>query len=173
MLLMSILSLPAHITIKTVTPETIKEVKELVAHIVRNVLNLSESIETIKQQFLPDEDNIQELYFGNQGTYLALFDNNKIVGTGALKRIDPDTAELKRMFFKPAYRGKGFGLCMMQELFTFALQQGYKRIRLEVFKPELQKQAVTFYTKRGFNPIAPYNNKNSGLYMEKVINPID
>jgi putative acetyltransferase len=43
------------------------------------------------------------------GTFLVLLDGDDVVGTGAIRRLDDQTCELKRMWLLPPYRGTGLG----------------------------------------------------------------
>lgn len=125
------------------------------------------SAQVIADTYCQDEQSIQSLYFDNGGTYLTLLDEGKIVGTGALKKIDTETAELKRMYLYPKYFGSGWSLKILNQLMDFAKIHGYKKIRLGVYDPVLQARAVAFYVKQGFYKIDPYDDQNLGLYMEK------
>lgn len=58
---------------------------------------------------LADMDHISSHYVRPSGIFLVLMDENRVVGTGAIRRLDDQTCELKRMWFLPAYRGKGDG----------------------------------------------------------------
>jgi putative acetyltransferase len=46
---------------------------------------------------MSDIENAQSHYFDNRGLFLVLLDNEKIVGTGAIRRLDDEICELKRM----------------------------------------------------------------------------
>jgi GNAT superfamily N-acetyltransferase len=50
------------------------------------------------------------------GTFLVLLDDDAVVGTGAIRRLEDEVCELKRMWFLPAYRGKGYGWQMSERL---------------------------------------------------------
>lgn len=47
--------------------------------------------------------------------YIVFFDD-KIAGMGGLKRNTADIAEIKRMYVKPDFRGKGLGKAIMNQL---------------------------------------------------------
>ncbi|HEX8833279.1 MAG TPA: GNAT family N-acetyltransferase [Abditibacteriaceae bacterium] len=114
-----------------------------------------------------DMDDIRAQYSGDSGIFLVLADNNKIVGTGAIRRIDNYTCELKRMWFLQEYRGRGFGKEMAQSLLKRARQMGYKRVRLDT-SPELV-QATGLYVRLGFQPIERYNDGPCSLFMEMTL----
>lgn len=116
-----------------------------------------------------DLDNIEASYLANKGCFLVLVDNDKIVGSGAIRKLDENMCELKHMWFLPEYRGKGLGYKMAQELFAFAKQQGYTKMRLDVYHPDKQFKAMALYKKLGFYEIAPYNNHPAKIWMEKEL----
>lgn len=70
-------------------------------------------------------------YAPPSGTFMVLMDGDRVAGTGAIRRIDGETCELKRMWFLPAYRGLGHGTRMSEGLLAFARSAGYKRVKLD------------------------------------------
>jgi len=161
------------VQIKLIELSQIEEVKHMMAASAFEVLQLPITIEEFEEELnktneYEDLDNVQSIYCDNKGVFYIALDNNKVIGSGAIKKLDDETCELKRMWFLKQYRGKGFGLAMANKLFEFAKNQGYKKIRLDVYFPDLQQQAVTFYKKLGFYEIKPYNNSPAKLFMEKI-----
>ncbi|HIK07092.1 MAG TPA: GNAT family N-acetyltransferase [Trichormus sp. M33_DOE_039] len=118
---------------------------------------------------LSDIDNVQMHYFDNFGTFLVLVDGEQIVGTGAIRRLDNEICELKRMWFLKEYRGQGLGWQMLQMLFDFARQTGYIKVRLDIFDPERQSQALKLYKKLNFYTIERYNDSSCTVFMEKIL----
>ena len=112
-----------------------------------------------------DIDNVKFDYFDNNGIFLVLIDGNRVVGSGAIRKLDDETCELKRMWFLKEYRGKGYGLQMVQMLFDFAKQAGYEKVRLDLANKERQSQALRFYRKLGFYPIERYNDSPCEVFM--------
>lgn len=103
-------------------------------------------------------------------TFLTLIDGETVVGCGGIRQLSADTCELKRMWFLKAYRGLGWGSTMLTQLLHIAREHGCKYIRLEVWIPEKQTQAVAFYHKFGFYEIEPYCESRLGaLFMEKKL----
>ncbi len=77
---------------------------------------------------LKDMDDIQKSYFENGGIFLGMFKDGEMICTGALRRIDDGTCELKRLWLLHEYQGQGLGYRMLQELLTIAAGMGYKRV---------------------------------------------
>ncbi|TBR59446.1 GNAT family N-acetyltransferase [Westiellopsis prolifica IICB1] len=118
---------------------------------------------------MSDIENVQSHYFDNGGTFLVLVDDEQVVGTGAIRRLDDEICELKRMWFLKEYRGQGFGWKMAQTLFDFARQAGYHKARLDLANEERQSQALKLYSKLGFYSIERYNDSPCTVFMEKVL----
>lgn len=118
---------------------------------------------------MSDIENVRSHYFDNFGTFLVLVDDKQVVGTGAIRRLDDEVCELKRMWFLKEYRGQGFGWKMAQMLFDFARQAGYRKARLDLANDERQLQALKLYRKLGFYSIERYNDSPCTVFMEKVL----
>ena len=114
-----------------------------------------------------DMDEISSTYAPPSSTFLVLMDGQQVVGTGAIRRLDEQTCELKRMWFLPAYRGKGYGAKMAESLLEFARSAGYKRVRLDT-SPVLAA-ANRLYQRLGFHPIERYNEGPCAIFMEKCL----
>jgi putative acetyltransferase len=114
-----------------------------------------------------DMDQISTQYTEPPGTFLVLLDDGRVVGTGAIRRLDDQTCELKRMWFLPEYRGKGHATKMCELLFEFARSAGYQRIRLDT--SPLLLAANKLYQRLGFQPIERYNDGPGTIFMEKEL----
>ena len=113
---------------------------------------------------LNDMDNFQQVYENNHGLFLAVLDDGKLIGTGAIKRMDENTAELKRLWLLEEYHGQGIGHRIVMQLFDFARQKGYTRIRLQT--GETQIRALEFYKRLGFYEIQSYRESMDNISME-------
>jgi putative acetyltransferase len=118
--------------IKPIQLHQTEEVKTLIFSVVQEIWQLTaQEIKTVDD--MTDIDHVQSQYFDNNGTFLLLCNDNKIVGSGAIRRLNDDICELKRMWFHQNYRGQGFGTKMIEKLLEFAKATGYQKIRLDVF----------------------------------------
>jgi putative acetyltransferase len=117
---------------------------------------------------LKDMDDIQKSYFENGGTFLGMFRDGEMICTGAIRRIDAETCELKRLWLLDEYHGKGLGYRMLQALLTIAGGMGYKRVWLET-DPIAQSRALEFYKQAGFYEIPSYSNRGDEQAMEMVL----
>jgi len=90
-----------------------------------------------------------------------------IAGCVALHALEPTIGEMKRLYLRPAFRGKGLGNAMVAAIVAEARAIGYLHLRLDTIEP-LMKSAVAMYRRIGFREIAPYcaNPVEGALYME-------
>ncbi len=95
-----------------------------------------------------DLNDIKNHYLKNNGEFLVVIYDNKIVGMGALRKIDNNTAELKRMRVKLDYQGQGVGTLILKSLIEKAKNLGYKKLVLDTSSK--QESAQNLYKKFGF-----------------------
>ncbi len=95
-----------------------------------------------------DIQDIQASYIQSGGAFKVLEDNGGIVGSYGLYRIDEDSCELRKMYLRPEYKGKGLGKMMMDDAFLTATTLGFSRMVLETNR--CLKEALNLYRKYGF-----------------------
>ena len=97
---------------------------------------------------------------------LAEYEGN-LAGCIALHRWDAGICEMKRLYLRPSFRGKGLGRVLAEAIIAEARNVGYQRMRLDTIEP-LMKDAVEMYRRLGFQEIAPYrpNPIAGAMYME-------
>ena len=66
---------------------------------------------------------------------------------------EKDICEMKRLYLRPQFRGKGLGRVLADRIIAEARQIGYQRMRLDTVEP-VMKDAVAMYRKLGFREIA-------------------
>ena len=76
------------------------------------------------------------------------------VGCGAIRPLDADTVEVKRVYTRAAYRRLGVGIAIMQELERLSEEFQYRAIKLQT--GPLQPEAAQLYTNMGYYRIPIY-----------------
>jgi ribosomal protein S18 acetylase RimI-like enzyme len=87
------------------------------------------------------------------GFVLARGPDGMALGCGALRPLEGDIAELKRMYARPG-TGAGVGAALLAHLERQAVELGYVAVWLETRR--INTRAVAFYDKHGYRPIANY-----------------
>ena len=89
--------------------------------------------------------------------YLALFiaeDDGVAAGCVGLREVDRGTAEMKRLYVRSAWRGRGLGRALAQAAIAAARAAGYRRIVLDSL-PKM-REARELYRSLDFRETAPY-----------------
>jgi GNAT superfamily N-acetyltransferase len=103
------------------------------------------------------DDELRSLpgeYSPSRGRLLLATVQQQPVGCVALRRIDDEYCEMKRMFVYPRYHGHGAGLALGTRLIENARAAGYRAIRLDT--SIRQTEAKGLYARLGFRIVEPY-----------------
>jgi carbonic anhydrase len=76
------------------------------------------------------------------------------IGCAALRKWEPDACEMKRLYVRPAFRGKGAGWELVRSLISEARSIGYKKMLLDTL-PSM-KESHKLYRTLGFREISAY-----------------
>jgi putative acetyltransferase len=140
----------------------IAQVRELFLEYAQS-LNFSLCFQNFDQELagLPGD------YAPPQGRLLLAESEGQLAGCVALHGIEPGICEMKRLYLRPEFRGKGRGRALAERIIAEARQIGYRRMRLDTVEP-VMKDAVAMYHRLGFKEIASYcaNPMAGTLYME-------
>lgn len=91
---------------------------------------------------------------GRRGAFLVVWHHGTPVGCGAVRMLDAETGELKRMYVSPEVRGAGLGRRLVDALEAEARVLGARRLVLET--GIRQHAAIALYRATGFEPIPLY-----------------
>ena len=91
------------------------------------------------------------------------------IGCAALRKFDPESCELKRLYVRAAFRGQGAGRELVKDLIAEARSIGYRRMLLDTL-PSMQ-EAHKIYRTLGFREIAAYqkNPIPGSLFFELLL----
>jgi putative acetyltransferase len=90
------------------------------------------------------------------------------VGCGGVKMFGGDYGEVKRMYVRPAYRGRGLGKTILNHLAEYTEAQNVGLLRLET--GIYQTEAIALYERWGFErrpPFGEYREDPLSVYFEK------
>jgi putative acetyltransferase len=109
-----------------------------------------------------DLDDIEDYYLRNRGIFYTGVVGGTIVGTSAVRRVDNRTCEIKRIYVRKDFRGRGFGSALLLQALKFA-EENYSTV---VLKTDARlKDAINLYRKNGFSVI---NEEDGVTYFEKT-----
>ena len=109
-----------------------------------------------------------------RGAFLVAHIDGQPVGCGAVRRIEPTVAEIKRMYVAPEARGRGVGRQVLLELEAEARRLGATRLVLET--GPRQAEALALYRRAGFVEVpnfGEYVGCEFSVCMAKELNPAD
>ncbi len=106
------------------------------------------------QKFEEELANLPGDYAPPNGILLLAKDGSDAVGCAALRKLDEGICEMKRLYVKPRYQGKGFGCRLAQKLIEDAARIGYNWMYLDTL--ERLKAANTLYKSLGFERTTAY-----------------
>lgn len=124
-------------------------------------IDLHSMVETTLRDYI--ENNVDEFVSSvlPDGVFYLIQVEDKIVGMGALRKLKEGIGEIKRMYIKPEYQGKGFGKRMLQLLLSKGKEFGLSAIYLET--GAFMTTAQHLYRSMGF-----YNREE---YPETEVSP--
>ena len=83
-------------------------------------------------------------------TFWTVWDDQKLVGCGALKELSPTHGEIKSMRTPAAARRKGAGRAVLEHIISVAQKRGYTRLSLETGTHTAFEPAHNLYRSKGF-----------------------
>jgi ribosomal protein S18 acetylase RimI-like enzyme len=92
--------------------------------------------------------------------------NGEPAGCIAVKPLDESICEMKRLYVRPAFRGRKIGLLLALRLINDARRIGYRAMRLDTIAS--MERAMGLYRSLGFKEIPPYyeNPIPNAVYFE-------
>lgn len=118
------------------------------------------------QNYEEELEHLDVKYGMPDGRLYIAFYGGELAGCIGLRKIDEWNCEMKRLYVRPAFRGKNIGSKLIQQIITDAKEAGYSHMLLDTL-PFL-KSAVHMYKAYGFYEISSYNDSpmDTSIYMK-------
>ncbi len=124
------------------------------------------------------EDNMATLekFSPPQGRLIISLDDDYLSGIACLKHLTGNIGEIKRMYVRPLFRGKGIGRNLLQRVIEEAQLIRYEKLKLD--SARFMVEAHSLYQSMGFVEIEPYEGSEipkqyqiHWKFMEKTLKP--
>ncbi len=141
------------------TPEQIQQFQDLVAEYKAWDIEMSGKAGLGAETLLEfgyqggADDLVAEFAPPDGRLLLASFDG-QVAGCAGLRRLSPEIGEIKRVYVRPGFRGKGLGKALVEAVIAAARLIGYRKLRLET--ASFMEGAQALYRSLGFDLIEPY-----------------
>lgn len=141
-----------------------KKDNEQVAKLIRTVMT---EYECVGEGYSINDAEIEDMYSAyanDRSAFFVIEEDGVVLGSGGiapLEGADGNICELRKMYFYPALRGKGWGRKMVAHCLNVAINLGYKKCYLETV--ERMEKANILYKKMGFEKSCdPIGNTGHG-----------
>lgn len=124
------------------------------------------------QNYAHELENLAEKYGQPWGRLCLAEWDGELAGCVALRRLDTRRCELKRLYVRPKFRGRGIGRALTEEMIRAARDIGYREMLLDTL-PFLES-ALHMYRGMGFQEIGCYNDSpvDTTIFMRLELNGI-
>jgi putative acetyltransferase len=121
------------------------------------------------------EDELRGLpgrYAPPAGALLLAREGEQVTGGVGLRPLGEGSCEMKRLYVRPAWRGRGHGRALAEAVVEQARRAGYAVMRLDSLRR--LGEALALYRAMGFREVAPYchNPLEDVVYMELQLAPV-
>jgi ribosomal protein S18 acetylase RimI-like enzyme len=124
------------------------------------------SIDLCFQNFNEELNLLPVMYGPPHGSLFLFQKDEQDVGCVAVRKIDDEVAELKRMYVLETSRNQGIAKQLLNSAIEFSSNAGYKYLRLDTLSTMIP--AMNLYEKNGFKKIEAYyhNPIETAVYFE-------
>lgn len=147
--------------VQAATPGRIREVRELILEYATTL-----SCEPCLQRIEQDVAHLPGEYAPPDGRLLLALGDGKPAGCAALRKNGEGVFEMRRLYVRPAFRGKKIGKTLAEHCITEARRETGRSLHLYTL-PSMN-EALHLYRSLGFRDIAPYGEHviEGAIYME-------
>ncbi len=157
-----------NIEFRHVTRDMIGEVRQLFLEYAQSL-----PIDLGFQDFESELETLPGKYAPPSGILIIALIDNQAGGCVALRKIEENICELKRLYVREEYRGLGIGRSLIVIIIEEASKLDYRSVRLDTLPT--MKKAQALYKSFGFYDIEPYifNPIKGARFMELKLEPVD
>jgi ribosomal protein S18 acetylase RimI-like enzyme len=148
--------------IQAETPAQVSEARKLFTEYSERL-----GVDLCFQNFERELAELPGRYSLPEGRLFLAVEGERVMGCVGLRKIGEGVCEMKRLYVRPEFRGRGLGKTMALHLIGEARAAGYALMRLDTL-PAQMNDAVNLYRSLGFREIEPYydNPVETALFME-------
>jgi putative acetyltransferase len=165
---------PAEIPVEITAPRNDADLEAIKALFREYAQSLGFSL--AYQDFEKELADFPGKYAAPEGALLLATADGEAAGTVALRKLDKGVCEMKRLYVKPAFRGRrttdgrSIGRALAEDIVAIGRERGYQRLRLDTITGKM-RQALSLYRSMGFVEIPPYYASPipDTAYMELVL----
>lgn len=123
------------------------------------------------QNFDKELANLPGEYAQPTGRLLLAVNGSASIGCVALRKFDEGACEMRRLYVKTEYRGRGIGKILTETIIIEAKSVGYRRLLLHTLPA--MKSAFAMYRSMGFTEIPPYDPTpvEGAVFMDLKLSP--
>ena len=119
------------------------------------------------QRFSEELKSLPGVYGADGGALLIAFAERAPAGTIALRRLNDRAGEIKRLYLRPAFRGRGLGRYLLDNVIERARAIGYRALYADTLPG--MKEALALYQRQGFEKVGAYSpNPTPGAIFMKL-----
>ena len=127
------------------------------AEVVKELFKEYSQIKGAESCFVSFDKELADLEgFYSGGALLVGYEEDKPVACIAIKKLNDNTCEAKRLFIKPEYRGKGYARTMLNNMLDKSKELGFTEVTFTT-KPSVMQIGYGLYKRMGFEETAEEN----------------